>query len=105
MHIVKEWTDIDRLPIIWKSDLSDKIKWGFFQAVAKLGLLYGYTTGTLMKIMEKKLDGSNTRMLCAVLNKSWKQNITKNELYNHLLPILQTIQVRWTRHVGQMREK
>ena len=38
-------------------------------------------------------------MLHAVLNKFWKQHPTKQQLYSHLLPISQTIQVRvlpWT---------
>ena len=38
-------------------------------------------------------------MLSAVLNKSWKQHPTKNKLYDHLPPILQTIQERRTKHV------
>ena len=33
-HHTKVWINIDRLLIIWKSDLSDKIKQNFFQAVA-----------------------------------------------------------------------
>ena len=32
MHQVKAWTDIDRSSIILKSNLSDKIKFNFFQA-------------------------------------------------------------------------
>ena len=32
-RLVKAWTAVDRLSIIWKSDLSDKSKWNFFQAV------------------------------------------------------------------------
>ena len=50
--------------------------------------------------MEKKLDGNYTRMLWAILNKSWRQHPTKQQVYGHLLPILKTIQIRWTRHVG-----
>ena len=53
----------DRLSVIWKSDLTDKIKRSFFQAVIASILLYGYTTWTLSKRMEKKLDGNYTRML------------------------------------------
>ena len=37
-------------------------------------------------------------MLCAILKKSWKQHPIKQQLYGHLPPISQTIQVRWTRH-------
>ena len=63
-------------------------------------LLYGCTTWTLTKRMEKKNDGNYTRMLWAILNKSWKQHPTNQQLYGHLPPITKTIQVRWTRHVG-----
>ena len=63
-------------------------------------LLYGCTTWTLTKRLEKKLDGSYTRMLRAILNKSWRQHPTRHQLYGHLLPITKTIQVRQTRHAG-----
>ena len=32
-RLAKAWTTIDRLSVIWKSDLSNKIKCNFFQAV------------------------------------------------------------------------
>ena len=63
-------------------------------------LLYGCTTWTLTKCMEKKLDGSYTRMLWAILNESWRQDPTKLQLYGHLPSITKTIQIRRTRHVG-----
>ena len=50
--------------------------------------------------MEKKLDGNYTRMLRAILNKCWKQHLTKQQLYGHLPPITKTIKVRRTRHAG-----
>ena len=34
IHIGKEWIAINRLLTIWKYDLSDEIKWDFFQVVA-----------------------------------------------------------------------
>ena len=45
-----------------------------------------------MKHMEKKLYGNYSRILHAVLNKSWKQHPIKQQLYNQLSPISQTIQ-------------
>ena len=80
--IGKAWTTVDRLLIIWKSDLSDKIKWDFFQAVVVSVLLYRCTTKTLMKCTEKKPNRNYSRMLHAILNKSWKQHLTKQQLYN-----------------------
>ena len=50
--------------------------------------------------MEKKLDGNYTRMLWEILNKSWRQHLTKQQLYSHLSSITKTIQVRQTRHAG-----
>ena len=69
-RLTKAWTAIDRLSIIWKSDLTDKMKPSFFQAAVVSILLYGCTTRTLTKRLEKKLDGNYTRMLRAILNKS-----------------------------------
>ena len=70
-QLTKAWTAIDKLSIIWNSDLTDKMKRSFFEAVVVSILLYGYTTWTLTKWLEKKLDGNYTRMLRAILNKSW----------------------------------
>ena len=100
MRLAMAWAAIDRLLVIWKSDLTDKIKCSFFQAVVVSILLYGFTTWTLTKCMEKKLDCNYTRMLQAILKKSKRQRPTKQQLYSHLPPITKTIQVRRTRHMG-----
>ena len=99
-RLTKAWTAIDRLSIIWKSDLTDKMKRNFFQAAVVSILLYECTTWTLTKRLEKKLDVNYTRMLRAILNKSWRQHPTKHQLYGHLPFITKTIQVRRTRHAG-----
>ena len=57
---------------------SDKMKRSFFQAAVVSILLYGYTSWTLTKRPEKKLDGNYTRMLQAILNKSWRKHPTKH---------------------------
>ena len=59
-RLAKAWTAIDRLSLIWKSDLTNKIKYSFFKAAVVSILLYGCTTWTLSKRMEKKLDGNYT---------------------------------------------
>ena len=41
----------------------------------------------LNKPMEKKLDGNYTRNLRAILNMSWRQHPTKQQLNGHLPPI------------------
>ena len=72
----------------------------FFQAAVASILLYGCTTWTLTKQLEKKLDGNYTRMLRAILNKSWQQHPTRHQLYGYLPLITKNIQVRRTRHAG-----
>ena len=100
-RLTKAWTAIDRLSIIWKSNLTDKIKRSFFQAAVVSILIHGCTTWTLSKrLKKKKLDDNYTRMLWAILNKSWWQHPTRHQLYGHLPPITKTIQVRRTRHAG-----
>ena len=99
-RLKKAWTAIDKLSIIWKSDLTDQMKRSFFQAAVVSILLYGCTTWTLTKRLEKKLDSNYTRMLRVILNKSWRQHPTRHQLYGQLTPITKTIHVRRTRHAG-----
>ena len=99
--LAKTWTAIDRLLVIWKSRLTDKIKRRFFfQAAVVSIVLHGCTTWTIAKRMEKSLDGNYTRMLRAILNKSWRQHPTKEKLNGHRLPITKTIEVRRTSHAA-----
>ena len=99
-RLTKTGTAIDRLSIIWKLDLTDKMKRSFFQAAVVSILLYWCTTWTLTNRLEKKLDGNYTRMLRAILNKSWWQLPIRHQLYGHLPPITKTIQVRRTIQAG-----
>ena len=69
-QLTKAGTAIDRLSIIWKSDLTDKMKRCFFQAAVVSILLYGCTTWTLTKRLENKLDGKYTRRLRATPHKA-----------------------------------
>ena len=52
------------------------------------------------KRLEKKLDGNNTRIMGTILNKSWRQHPTKQQLYSHLPPVTKAIEVRRTRRAG-----
>ena len=72
-RLTNAWTAINGLLVIWKSDLTDKMKRSFLQAGVVAILLCGCTIWTLTKRMEKKLDGNYTRMQRAIINKSWRQ--------------------------------
>ena len=97
-RLAKTWTAINRLLVIWKSNLTNKMKRILFQAAVVSILLYGCTTWTLTKCMEKKPDGNYTIMLWAILNNSWRQQPIKQQLYGHWPPIMKTIWDKWTRH-------
>ena len=103
--LAKAWTGIDWLSVIWESDLTDQIKRNFFQAAVVSRLLYGCTTWTLTKRMEKKLDSNYTRMLQAILNKLWRPHSTKHQLYGHPPPITKTIQVGRNRHCRRIKDE
>ena len=76
------------------------MKRSFFQAVVVSILLYGCTTRTLTRRMERNLDDNCTRMLQALLNKSRRRHPTNQYLYGHLPPITKTMKVRRTRYAG-----
>ena len=60
------------LILIFVLDLTDKMKRSFFQAEIVSILLYGCTTLTQTKRMEKRLDGNYTRMLRVLEAKLYK---------------------------------
>ena len=101
-QLAKAWIAIDCLSVIWKSDLSDKIKRSFFPKQWSYQYCYGCTTCTLTKQMEKKLDGNYTRIQRAVLNLSCRQHPTKQQQFSwSVVPhFTKTIPVRRTRHAG-----
>ena len=67
-------------------DLTDEIKRSFFQATVVSILLYGRTTWTLTKRIEKKHDSSNTKMMGAIVNNLWNQDPTKQQPYGTYYP-------------------
>ena len=60
-----------------------------------MALLHGHLQNT-----EDKLDGTYTRMLRAILNKSWKQHPTNDQLYGNIPKVSDIIRERRTRFAG-----
>ena len=46
-QLAKAWTAMNRVSVIWKSDMTDKMKRSFFQAAVVSILLYGCTAWML----------------------------------------------------------
>ena len=100
INIGKAWSALTNMNAIWKSNLPDGLKREFFRSTVETVLLYGSTTWTLTKKLEKTLDGTYTRMLRAVLNVSWKYHPTRARLYGPLPPISHTIRERRVTFAG-----
>ena len=97
--LAKAWTVIDGLSVMWKSDLADKIKY-FFQAAVVSILLIWMHHKDANKAFREKARRQLHKNAWALLNKSWRQHPTKLQLYEHLSPIMKSIQVWRTRHAG-----
>ena len=83
--LAKAWPAYNSQSVLWKSDLTDKMKRSYFPGSCRVDA----AIWTLNKRMEKKLDGNYTRMLWAILNNFWKQQLTKQQLYGHLSAIME----------------
>ena len=100
IRIAKSWSALHKLSSIWKSNLMAILKRNFFRAVVESVLLYGYEAWTLTKKLERKLDGTYTRMLRVVFNISWKLHLTNKKLYGNIPTLSKTIRERRTRFAG-----
>ena len=99
IRIAKSWSALDKLSSIWKSNLTATLKRNFFRAVVESVLLYGSEAWTLTKKLERKLDGTYTRMLRVVFNISWKLHLNK-KLYGNIPTLSKTIRESRTRFAG-----
>ena len=70
------WIELSMLDSNNWNQLTVEMKRSFFQAAIVSILLYGCTTSMLTKRLEKKLDSNDTRMLWAIMNRSWRQHNT-----------------------------
>ena len=59
----------------------------------------------LTKWTEKRLDGNYTRMLWAIFKKSWREHLTKQQLYGHLPLITKIIKVRHASHCWTSKDE
>ena len=76
MCLAKAWTAINRLLIIWKSDLYDKIKHNFFEAAVVSILLYVFVIWTLTNNIEKKLDKNTMSYIKEILEATFLETAT-----------------------------
>ena len=94
------WAACNKLHHIWKSNISNKTKISFFRACVESILLYGAETWTMKRDLEKRLDGTYTRLLMRVQNMNWRNHPTKEEIYKDIPPISDTVRMRRNRFAG-----
>ena len=78
-RIGQAWSALNKMMKVWKSNLKNHLKVGFFRATVESVLLYGAECWTMTGKMRNRLDGTYTRMLRAVLGVSWKEHKTNKE--------------------------
>ena len=78
------WQALNKMSSIWKSDMRRALKLRFFIATIESILLYGCESWTLSEALEKKLNGTYTRMLRQALNIHWSSHTTNEVLYGNL---------------------
>ena len=100
IRIGKAWGALNQLDKIWKSNLPDNLKRNFFRAAVESVLAYGSISWALTSQLEKKIDRAYTRMLCAALNRSWKDHPTNRKLYVNIPAISKSIRQQRMRFAG-----
>ena len=94
------WSACNDLHKIWVSGLKDDLKVRFFRAFVEPILLYGSETWTLSAKLQKRLDGTYTRLLMRVKNLSWRQHPNKEQIYGDLRPVSSLVVVRRVQFAG-----
>ena len=94
------WSACNDLRKIWTSDLDNILKIQIFRATVEPILLYGSETWTLSSKLEKRLDGTYTRLLMRVKNLSWKQHPTRTQIYEDLPPVSTVVKARRVQFAG-----
>ena len=94
------WVACHKLKNIWTSNMKRKLKERLFISTVKSVLLYGSESWTINKQLEKKINGTYTKMLRMALNVSWKQMLPNIVLYQDLPPLTEKIKVRRMRIAG-----
>ena len=94
------WSACNDMHKIWTSQLPNKIKLQIFRATVEPILLYGSETWTLSKKLEKRLDGTYTRLLMRAQNLSWKRHPSISDIYGNLPRVSAIVRSRRVQFAG-----
>ena len=79
-RIALAWTACNKMYKIWKSSLSTNFKERLFISTVESVVLHSCEAWTLSEKLERKINGSYTRLLRAALGYSWKDKVTNETL-------------------------
>ena len=94
------WSACNDLHAIWSSTVSNNLKIKIFKTAIEPILLYGCETWTLTKTMEKRLDGTYTRLLMRIQDLSWKNHPSKEQIYGKLPVVSALVRSRRVQFAG-----
>ena len=94
------WVACNKLEKIWKSKLDRPTKIKFFRACVESILLYGSETWTVTKTFEDRINGCYTQLLRRVLNISWRDHKTNEEVYGEIPPLANSVRKRRLQFAG-----
>ena len=94
------WSACNDMHKIWSSQLSNNLKVKIFRATIEPILLYGSETWTLSRKLEKRLDGTYTRLLRRAQNLSWKSHPSIAQIYNKLPRVSSLVKYRRAQFAG-----
>ena len=94
------WSACNDMHQIWTSQLPKSIKLEIFRATVEPILLYGSDTWTLSKKLERRLDGTYTRLLMRAQNLSWKRHPSISDIYGNLPRVSALVRSRRVQFAG-----
>ena len=94
------WSSCNDMHQIWTSQLPKSIKLEIFRATVEPILLYGSDTWTLSKKLERRLDGTYTRLLMRAQNLSWKRHPSISDIYGNLPRVSALVRSRRVQFAG-----
>ena len=94
------WSACNDMYKIWTSQLPRRIKIEIFRATIEPILLYGSETWTLSRKLEKRLDGTYTRLLMRAQNISWGRHASVSDIYGNLLHVSALVRSRRVQFAG-----
>ena len=94
------WSACNDMHNIWSSQLTNEFKMKIFRATVEPILLYGSETWTLSRKLERRLDGTYTRLLMRAQNLSWKRHPSISQIYGKLPRVSTLVKSRRVQFAG-----